>query len=67
MRRWKLERASVHRKRARRPRSNKFSGGDTEALPKKHERKNVWVGSYKRQGRTKKVKGYFRRNAQYQP
>ena len=67
MRRWKLERASVHRKRRPRPRSNKFSGGDNEALPQKHARQQVWVGGYRRRGSKKKIKGYFRRNAQYQP
>lgn len=64
MRRWKLERASVHRKRQRRPRSNKFSGGDKEALPKKHARRQTWVGGYRRRDGTK-IKGYFRHNAQY--
>lgn len=64
MRSWKLERASVHKKRAPRPRSNKFSGGDTEALPKPHARQQVWVGGYVKKDGTK-IKGYMRRNGQY--
>ena len=59
-----MERASVQKKGAARARSNKFSGGDTGAPPKKHVRKKVWVGGYHRQDGTK-VKEYYRGNAQY--
>lgn len=62
---WRLERATVHKKRRERPRSNKYSGGDQEVLPKAHKRKQTWVGGYKRRS-GKKIKGYFRSNAQYQ-
>jgi hypothetical protein len=64
MRRWKLERASVHKKRRPRPRSNKFSGGDRETLPRPHKRQQIWVGGYVKQDGTK-IKGYYRTNAQY--
>jgi hypothetical protein len=63
-RKWKLERASVHKKRHRRPRSNKYSGGDSDKKPPKHSRKGLWVGGYIRDDGTK-VKGYYRTNAQY--
>lgn len=61
---WKLERASVHKKRAKRARSNKYSGGDSDTKPAKHSRKGEWVGGYRRSDGTK-VKGYYRTNAQY--
>lgn len=64
-RRWKMERASVHKKgKSQRPRSNKYSGGDKEAKPKKHARQQIWVGGYTKSNGTH-VKGYVRHNAQY--
>ncbi|MEX1997339.1 MAG: hypothetical protein WEA04_01525 [Candidatus Andersenbacteria bacterium] len=65
-RRWKMERASVHRRHVRRPRSNKFSGGDHEALPQQHARQQVWVGGYWRSDGVY-VKGHYRHNAQWWP
>lgn len=59
-----MERASVRQKKTGKVRSNKFSGGDTGGPPKKHSRKRVWVGGYRRRDGTK-VKEYYRDNAQY--
>src|SRR5688500_10529680 len=59
LRAWKLGRAHVHGKRKRAHRSNKYSGGDTEAFPKPHQRSQFWVGGYKKRDGTK-VKGYMR-------
>jgi hypothetical protein len=56
---WKLERASVHGKRATRPRSNKFSKSDREEKPVPHTRSKVWVGGYTRSDGTT-VRGHFR-------
>lgn len=64
LRRWKMERASVRRKRVRRARSNKYSGGDTDRRPKPHSAKQMWVGGYRKRDGTR-VKGYYRSNAQY--
>ncbi|MBI4022369.1 MAG: hypothetical protein HY372_03340 [Candidatus Andersenbacteria bacterium] len=61
---WKLERASVHRAGARRPRSNKYSGGDVGSKPRDHARKGAWVGGYRRRD-GRRVKGYYRTSAQY--
>ena len=59
-----MERASVRRRRVKRARSNKYSGGDSGATPKSHTRKSIWVGGYRR-GSGKQVKGYYRANAQF--
>ncbi len=59
-----MERATVHRRGTNRPRSNKFSAGDTDKKPAKHSRKGEWVGGYKRYDGTS-VKGYYRTCAQY--
>ncbi len=59
---WKLERASVSRRGADRPRSNKYSKSDTTKRPAPHTRERVWVGGYTRADGTK-VKGYFREAA----
>lgn len=63
-RRWKLERASVTRAGTRRPRSNKYSGGDAGSKPRTHSRKGLWVGGYTRRDGVH-VKGYYRTSAQY--
>jgi len=56
---WKLERASVSRKSADRPRSNKYSESDIDERPASGERTRAWVGGYTRaDGR--KVKGHYR-------
>lgn len=60
---WKMERASVNMKGKSRPRSNKYSGGDTTKKPASGERSRVWVGGYKRADGTT-VKGYYRSVAQ---
>jgi hypothetical protein len=56
---WKLERASVSTQGKSRPRSNKYSGGDTGKKPGPGERDRVWVGGYTRKDGTK-VAGYYR-------
>lgn len=56
---WKLERASVDRQSHDRPRSNKYSGGDTTRRPEAGSRDRVWVGGYDRADGTH-VKGYYR-------
>jgi hypothetical protein len=56
---WKLERASVNKASASRPRSNKYSGGDSGTKPGKGDRSRVWVGGYTKQDGTK-VEGYYR-------
>ena len=61
---WKMERASVRRRGAKSARSNKFSGGDVSGPPRKHSRKRIWVGGYRRRDGVK-VEGYYRANAQY--
>jgi hypothetical protein len=52
---WKQERASVSVAGKARPRSNKYSGGDTTARPAAGERARVWVGGY-----TRAVPGHYR-------
>jgi len=56
---WKMERASVIVKGKTRPRSNKYSGSDSDQRPEPGSRSRVWVGGYTR-GNGKKVAGYFR-------
>lgn len=56
---WKQERASVGRAGSSRPRSNKYSGGDSDTKPAAGERERVWVGGYTRKDGTK-VPGYYR-------
>lgn len=58
-RNWKLERASVHRKGASRPKSNKYSKSDGDQRPAPHSRSKVWVGAYTRSD-GRKVEGHFR-------
>lgn len=59
---WKLERASVSESNKTRPRSNKYSGGDTSSKPAVGSRKRVWVGGYQRADGTK-VEGHYRATA----
>jgi hypothetical protein len=55
---WKGERASVSHAGKSRPRSNKYSGGDSRrSSPSSRDR--VWVGGYKRTDGSK-VKGHYR-------
>lgn len=56
---WKMERASVHTRGKDRPRSNKYSSGDSGKKPAAGSRSRVWVGGYKRADGSK-VKGYYR-------
>lgn len=56
---WKQERASVSQVGKTRPRSNKYSGGDSGQKPGPGERERVWVGGYTKQDGTK-VAGYYR-------
>jgi hypothetical protein len=56
---WKLERASVTTRGKSRPRSNKYSGGDTSRKPGAGSRERVWVGGYTRADGSK-VSGYYR-------
>lgn len=56
---WKNERASVSRKGAKSPRSNKYSKSDQTRRPRKGERSRVWVGGYQRADGTR-VKGHYR-------
>lgn len=56
---WKLERASVKVNGKSRPRSNKYSGGDTTKKPAPGSRERVWVGGYTRADGSK-VSGYYR-------
>jgi hypothetical protein len=58
---WKGERASVSHASKSRPRSNKYSGGDTRRSPPS-SRDRVWVGGYKRADGSK-VKGHYRGTA----
>jgi hypothetical protein len=60
---WKLERASVTVPGKSRPRSNKYSGGDTKKAPPPGSREKVWVGGYTRADGSK-VKGHYRATAQ---
>jgi hypothetical protein len=59
---WKLERASVSESGKSRPRSNKYSGGDSDRKPAAGSRQKVWVGGYTRADGTK-IKGYYRATA----
>jgi hypothetical protein len=59
---WKLERASVSENGKTRPRSNKYSTGDSGREPSRGSRQQVWVGGYKRADGTK-VGGYYRATA----
>ncbi|MFO0852487.1 MAG: hypothetical protein U0871_28590 [Gemmataceae bacterium] len=56
---WKLERASVTTQGRDRPRSNKYSGGDTTTPPPSGSRDRVWVGGYTRADGVR-VDGYYR-------
>lgn len=57
---WKMERASVSKKNASRPKSNKFSRtGDSSKKPAPGSRTRTWVGGYTRADGSK-VAGYFR-------
>jgi hypothetical protein len=56
---WKLERASVDQSNRSRPRSNKYSGGDSGKKPASGSRQRVWVGGYTKKDGTK-VDGYYR-------
>ena len=58
-RKWKMERASVNKADKNRPRSNKYSSGDSSRKPAAGERSQVWVGGYTKQDGTK-VEGYYR-------
>jgi hypothetical protein len=62
---WKNERASVSRKSAPRPRSNKYSRSDQTTRPQAGERSRVWVGGYTRSDGTK-VSGHYREQQQEQ-
>lgn len=59
---WKMERASVSTPGKTRPRSNKYSGGDSGKKPAPGTRERVWVGGYTRADGTK-VNGYYRATA----
>jgi hypothetical protein len=59
---WKMERASVSTAGKSRPRSNKYSGGDSDTKPAPGSREKVWVGGYTRADGTK-IKGYYRATA----
>ena len=59
---WKQERASVKVAGKTRPRSNKYSGGDSGKKPTAGSRDQVWVGGYTRNDGTK-VSGYYRATA----
>ena len=56
---WKNERASVTVRGKSRPKSNKYSGGDTGKKPGAGSRMQVWVGGYRRADGSK-VSGYYR-------
>jgi hypothetical protein len=56
---WKNERASVTVPGRSKPRSNKYSGGDSDTKPGPGERERCWVGGYTRSDGTK-VHGYYR-------
>lgn len=62
---WKQERASVTIAGKKRPRSNKYSGGDKTQRPPKGKRKKIWVGGYVRLSRngSTMVKGHYRKVA----
>ena len=54
-----MTRATVHKKGAPRPRSNKYSASDHDERPGKGSRSRVWVGGYERQDGTR-VEGHYR-------
>lgn len=56
---WKNERASVTAKSKNRPRSNKYSKGDSKKRPAAGSRDRVWVGGYTRADGSK-VTGHYR-------
>jgi len=56
---WKTERASVTVRGKARPRSNKYSKGDSDTRPAAGGRARVWVGGYTRADGSK-VSGYYR-------
>lgn len=56
---WKMERASVHKKGASRPKSNKYSKSDQTKRPAAGARSRIWVGGYTREDGTH-VDGYYR-------
>jgi len=56
---WKYERASVTVSNKHRPRSNKYSRGDSKKRPGTGSRSRVWVGGYTRADGSK-VSGYYR-------
>ena len=55
---WKTERASVSKKNKSRPRSNKYSGGDTSKRPKAGTAGKYWRAGYTRKDGTR-VKGHY--------
>jgi hypothetical protein len=57
---WKMERASVTRSGAARPRSNKYSKSDAHPRPAAGSRSRVWVGGYVRNDGIQ-VEGHYRR------
>jgi hypothetical protein len=59
---WKMERASVHVPGKTKPRSNKYSGGDSSKKPAPGTREQVWVGGYTRTDGTR-IKGHYRATA----
>ena len=59
---WKLERASVKVAGKSKPKSNKYSGGDSGKKPAPGSRQQVWVGGYTRADGTK-VDGHYRATA----
>ncbi len=56
---WKHEHARVSKKGSSRPRSNKYSGGDSDTKPAAGERERIWVGGYDRAD-GKHIEGYYR-------
>jgi hypothetical protein len=57
---WHMTRATVHKKKAQRPRSNKYSASDTDERPRVGARSRVWVGGYNRADGTH-VEGHYRK------
>ena len=57
---WRLERAGVWHKRAKRSHSHKFSRSDTTRRPAPRSRKLVWVGAYIRANGAR-IAGHYRR------
>lgn len=56
---WKGERATVHGKTAKRPRSRKYSKSDRGPRPEAGTRERVWVGGYTRRDGVR-VEGHYR-------